>query len=64
MKPPRAAAPGGRAGAAAATRPASEVSLLAGIRAGFAGDGLSAVLGVLVAAVLLAILLWPADIRP
>ncbi|MFP5070860.1 proton-conducting transporter membrane subunit [Pseudonocardia nantongensis] len=42
--------------AAAVTRPASEVALLAGVRAGFAVDGLSAVLVVLVAAVLLAAL--------
>ncbi|MFE7203384.1 proton-conducting transporter membrane subunit [Pseudonocardia alni] len=44
------------AAATAVTRPASEVALLAGVRAGFAVDGLSAVLVVLVAAVLLAAL--------
>ncbi|BBF99338.1 proton-conducting transporter transmembrane domain-containing protein [Pseudonocardia autotrophica] len=42
--------------AAALTRPASEVALLASVRAGFAVDGLSAVLVVLVAAVLVAAL--------
>ncbi|MDN5919174.1 MAG: NADH-quinone oxidoreductase subunit L, partial [Pseudonocardia sp.] len=74
-RPPRSATAAG-VGAAAATlaiavavavtRPASDVALLAGVRAGFAVDGLSAVLVVLVAAVLLAALVvaaTEADLR-